>query len=139
MKKFIFYIVFVFAIASCSDQGNPDPVEIKLFFRNTSAEPVNIKTYAEGILRKSESIDPMGSGSAYTLYVTDFNNFAYSSDSLVIRYQNSRGYICSPTSELCISSKPSPFTAVREDFEKEGDGYYYILSQQDYEDALDLD
>lgn len=139
MKKLIFCILIVFAIASCSDQGNPDPVEINLFFRNTSTEPVQIETYAEGILRKSESVGPMESGSAYTLYVTSFNNFAYSADSLVISYQNNRGYICSPSSDLCISSKPSPFTAVKEDFVKEGDSYYYILSQQDYADALDID
>ncbi len=128
------------AAASCTDEGNPDSREINLYFRNNSDSPVNVETYAEGILRMEETIEPMQSGLAYTFYTrNDFYNFGFVTDSLVIKYPNGRGYICCPGGTLCISSKPSPVDAGKEDFLSEGNGCYYILSQQDYADALDID
>lgn len=140
MKKLIFYILIVFAIASCTDQGDPDSKRINLYFRNTSNEPVQVEMYTQGVLRTSEIVASQQSGNEYTLYTrSDFNNFGFITDSLVIKYPNGRGYICTPTTDLCISSKPSPVYATEIDFIKEGDRYYYILSQQDYADAISID
>lgn len=139
MRKLFIYLCLVLTAFACTDEGNPDSMEMNLYFRNMATDPVNIETYAEGLLRKSESVGPMQSGSTYTFYTrNNFNNFGYVTDSLVIKYPNGKGYVCSPGGNLCISSKPSPINAVKEDFIKEGNSYYYVLSQDDFVNALDL-
>lgn len=134
------YVFIVLTALACTDQGNPDPVEINLHFRNTGTVEASIETYAEGLLRKSESVGPMQSGSAYTFYTpNEFDNFGFVTDSLVVKYPNGKGYVCSPGGNLCIASKPSPVDAAKEDFVREGDSYYYVLSQDDYANAFDLE
>ena len=140
MKKVYLYVFIVLTALACTDQGNPDPSEINLHFRNTGTVEASIETYAEGIFRKSESVGPMQSGSAYTFYTrNEFNNFGFVTDSLVVKYPNGKGYVCSPAGNLCIASKPSPVDAVEEDFIREGNSYYYVLSQDDYVNAFDLE
>lgn len=138
MKKL--FIVFAIILSACTDDGNADSKQINLYFRNTSNGPVQVDIYTQGDLRTSEIIPSEQSGNAYTFYTrNDFDNFGFITDSLVIKYPNGNGYICSPTTELCISSKPSPVNAAEADFIKEEDRHYYILSQQDYINALDID
>lgn len=137
MKKI--FIAFVIILSGCTDDGNADSKQINLYFKNTSNGPVQIELYAEGDLRTSEIIASDQSGNAHTFYTRNsFNNFGFITDSLVIKYPNGSGYICSPSTDLCISSKPSPINSAEADFIKQEDRYYYILSQQDYIDALSL-
>jgi hypothetical protein len=137
MKKIVLFVGSCILLINCSTPEKN--INQNLRFKNDSNQKIYIQSFYQNELKFTEEINSNEFGINYLVQTSGFSNFGAICDSISIKFTLNKGYLCSfSNSSLCFPSKPSPLDATEENFVKEGDIYYYIITQDDYLNAFDL-
>jgi hypothetical protein len=141
MKSLLLMILCV-VLAGCTDQTERSPIEYSLYFNNKSTSAVTVKAFFQGNLA-FEDVIPSNQTSDRSFYVSEVFMGFRTWDSIVLTFQNDKGYICTshniPTSSngQCLQGRENIlFTTT--DFVMEDNSYYYSITEEDYQNAFQL-
>lgn len=134
-------ISIILLTTGCSERES-EHLNQALNFKNSTSQTVQIDTYLRGVLKLSETIESERTGITYH-FLTEhdtFGNFSNISDSLIIKFPDGRGYICSSTATTCITDRPTPFSGSKNDFIQNNPTFFsYELKESDIGNAYQID
>lgn len=140
-KLFVsFYLILAFV--SCIDKDQPNTYWA--MFENSSAEDLIVFTYD---VPEQPPVDSTTILSGETQGICFYNAFEYASFSCLVSqikivFPNQKGYLCTKgnslqnESPLCFQEMKDPFLGER--LPNEGLGTYFLITQEDFENAEDL-
>lgn len=120
----------------------PDLSKYTTFVTNQTSEIVNISGYDANRTKVFENIlDPEDESERCEVFVEAFYGLASCGiDSLVVKFNNDKGYICAFTTdgaEFCFNDK-FPLGNDTSFIDLGNNIYEFIITQQDFEDAYNL-
>ncbi len=143
MKKTHYLLCFV-AVAMLACGGGPSLNFYAFLITNESAHEVRVTFYNnENTIIFSNTFTPSQGIQICNIENNVFISFLCAGDSVVVEFDNNKGYICSKrlnsnSTNLCFQNK-SFYGASQEDFERLGGSTYnFIITEEDYENAFEL-
>jgi len=127
-------------ILSCSTEEKEKKYVVS--FRNSSESAVTIKGYNtnSGVLVSEINLLPENVGGQIIYFSPSFGGYINGSDSLVFKFQNDRGYICTVYGEqsLCFD-EITPLFGVESYFNNLGNNTFeFEITQEDFENVFEL-
>jgi hypothetical protein len=136
----LIYLVIILLTLSCTDEPTLNNYSVSI--KNNSSQAINIFTYSNNDLISNIRLDTSESGLNCTYTDEFFQGYKYTVcqiDSIVFRFDNQKGYISdinSPSS-FDFPNSENPFGSSSK-FVETNDTYEFIISQEDYDNALEL-
>ena len=144
MRKIIIICISFVLLNNCTDEADEHTYTTR--FKNEASSTIEVKGYDstnnlifdEIILKNDSSTNCSGSSESFPGISCKF-------DSLVVRFDNDKGYICvgrftNIKPEFCFSNEKSPFGGGSKGFFTALGNYTYefVITQEDFENAHDL-
>lgn len=131
--------LFIF-LTSCTDRGERLESTYTVSIRNLSNHSFSIKGYApNNDLILDEIINPLSTGAECNYRAEVFNGFICGADSIRVKFDNGKGYICDVRQNgnaICFSNK---FLFSSDAFIATGENQFqFEITQSDYENAFVL-
>ena len=141
MRKLLYILLVGIFIYSCTSE--PDVRTYTTRIRNSSNSILNIKGHdTQDNLVYNELVGLGGSSTNCVTSSESFLGLSCSIDSLIVKFDNNRGYICAVRitnnqPELCFSNK-TPFGNDPSFLDLGNNTYEFVITQEDFENAYDL-
>ncbi len=137
MKR-TFFIFLTLIFASCSGP-EPDEFEYSVEILNESNSQLVLEIYdARSLLIDEFFISPNQRGNEFSYIDENFSGFV--GDSVIFKFSNSRGYICTflrDSEGLCFLSKQI-FGNDDSFIDSGNNSFMFVISQEDFDNAFDL-
>lgn len=128
-------------ITSCTQKDKFE--NYKLYVRNNTSQEINIITFKNNNETNNITISTNERGLACFYEENVFSGYNYSIcniDSLKIVFPNNKGYLCdaSITNSFCFGNDITPWSYNEKFINTTGDTYEFTITEEDFENALDL-
>lgn len=143
MKKYIIIIITA-SFISCTDRSERDEVNFTVNIKNTSSVSMTIEGYAPNndLIINNLIITSNAAGAECNYQAELFSGYICGADSIVFKFPNGKGYICSyritnAQPELCFPDK-TPFGNDPSFINLGNRNYQFIINESDFVNAYEL-
>jgi hypothetical protein len=144
MKKIFTGIVVLVFCLSCTDRGERDDFKFDVSINNTSSESLTLLGYAPNndLVINNVILNPNSIGAECSYNAEMFSGYICGVDSLIFKFSNGKGYICSyritnNQPELCFPNK-TPFGSDPSFLKINKNTFQFLITEEDFVNAYDL-